>query len=100
VQFVAAGILVNGQLSGAQIEANKAAYAQQFVNCTDAIKYRCESSRRSMTACRQRAEAWASPSTCLRFSAIRVKIVGLILNLIRPQLTRVIGLTGFALQER
>jgi hypothetical protein len=41
VQFVAAGIFVNGQLSGAQIEANKAAYAQQFVNCTDAIKYRC-----------------------------------------------------------
>jgi hypothetical protein len=40
-QFVGSGIIVNGQLSGTQIEANKAAYAQQFVNCTDATKPRC-----------------------------------------------------------
>src|SRR5688500_13193147 len=31
-QFVGAGILVNSQLSGAKINQNKAAYAQQFVN--------------------------------------------------------------------
>jgi hypothetical protein len=40
-QFVAAGIVVNGQLSGVTINQNKATYAQQFVNCTDAAKYRC-----------------------------------------------------------
>ena len=40
-QFVGAGILVNGQLSGAKINQNKADFAQQFVNCTDATKSRC-----------------------------------------------------------
>jgi len=40
-QFVGAGILVNSQLSGAKINQNKADFATQFVNCTDATKYRC-----------------------------------------------------------
>jgi hypothetical protein len=40
-QFVGAGILVNGQLSGAKINQNKADFAQQFVNCTNPTKYRC-----------------------------------------------------------
>jgi len=40
-QFVGNGIVVNGQLSGAVINQNKAAFAAQFVNCTDATKYRC-----------------------------------------------------------
>jgi len=40
-QFVGAGILVNSQLSGAKINQNKADFAAQFVNCTDATKYRC-----------------------------------------------------------
>ena len=40
-QFVGNGIIVNGQLSGAQINQNKAAFAAQFVNCVDATKYRC-----------------------------------------------------------
>ena len=40
-QFVGAGIVVNGQLSGAKINQNKADFAAQFVNCTDAAKYRC-----------------------------------------------------------
>jgi hypothetical protein len=34
-------IVVNGQLSGTKIEENKAAFAAQFVNCTDATKFRC-----------------------------------------------------------
>src|SRR3989449_9914479 len=33
--------LVNGQLSGARINQNKADFAAQFVNCTDATRYRC-----------------------------------------------------------
>ena len=40
-QFVGAGILVNSQLSAAKINQNKADFAAQFVNCTDATKYRC-----------------------------------------------------------
>jgi hypothetical protein len=40
-QFVGNGIIVNNQLSGAVINQNKAAFAAQFVNCTDATKYRC-----------------------------------------------------------
>jgi uncharacterized delta-60 repeat protein/uncharacterized repeat protein (TIGR02543 family) len=40
-QFVGNGIVVNGQLSGAKINQNKAAFAALFVNCTDATKYRC-----------------------------------------------------------
>jgi hypothetical protein len=40
-QFVGNGIVVNGQLSGAVINQNKAAFAALFVNCTDATKYRC-----------------------------------------------------------
>ena len=40
-QFVGAGILVNGQLSAAKINQNKADFAQQFVNCTNPTKYRC-----------------------------------------------------------
>ena len=40
-QFVGAGILVNSQLSAAKINQNKADFAAQFVNCTDAAKYRC-----------------------------------------------------------
>jgi hypothetical protein len=40
-QFVGNGIIVSGQLSGAVINQNKAAFAAQFVNCTDATKYRC-----------------------------------------------------------
>jgi hypothetical protein len=40
-QFVGNGTVVNGQLSGALINQNKAAFAAQFVNCTDATKYRC-----------------------------------------------------------
>jgi hypothetical protein len=40
-QFVGNGIVVNGQLSGAVINQNKAAFAALFVNCTDAAKYRC-----------------------------------------------------------
>src|SRR5207253_2987457 len=40
-QFVGDGIVVNGQLSGAKINQNKADYARQFVNCADAAKLRC-----------------------------------------------------------
>jgi hypothetical protein len=40
-QFVGNGIIVGGQLSGAQINQNKAAFAGQFVNCVDATKSRC-----------------------------------------------------------
>jgi hypothetical protein len=40
-QFVGNGIIVNGQLSGAKINENKATFAAQFVNCTDATKSRC-----------------------------------------------------------
>jgi len=40
-QFVGNGIVVSGQLSGAVINQNKANFAAQFVNCTDATKYRC-----------------------------------------------------------
>jgi hypothetical protein len=40
-QFVGNGIIVGGQLSGAVINQNKAAFAAQFVNCVDATKYRC-----------------------------------------------------------
>jgi hypothetical protein len=40
-QFVGNGIVVNGALSGAKINQNKADFAQQFVNCIDAAKYRC-----------------------------------------------------------
>jgi hypothetical protein len=40
-QFVGNGIVVNGQLSGAVINQNKAAFATLFVNCTDTTKYRC-----------------------------------------------------------
>jgi hypothetical protein len=40
-QFVGNGIVVGGHLSAAQINQNKAALAAQFVNCTDATKYRC-----------------------------------------------------------
>jgi DnaJ-class molecular chaperone len=40
-QFVANGIVVNGQLSAAVINQNKAAFAAQFANCTDATKSRC-----------------------------------------------------------
>jgi len=40
-QFVGNGIVVNGQLSGPVINQNKATFATQFVNCTDATKYRC-----------------------------------------------------------
>jgi photosystem II stability/assembly factor-like uncharacterized protein len=40
-QFVGNGIVVNGQLSAAVINQNKAAFAGQFVNCTDPAKYRC-----------------------------------------------------------
>jgi hypothetical protein len=35
------GIVVNGALSATQINQNKAAFAAQFVNCTDPAKYRC-----------------------------------------------------------
>jgi hypothetical protein len=40
-QFVGNGIVVNGQLSAAKINQNKADLAAQFVNCTDGAKYRC-----------------------------------------------------------
>jgi photosystem II stability/assembly factor-like uncharacterized protein len=40
-QFVGNGIIVGGQLSGAVINQNKAAFAAQFVNCVDATKSRC-----------------------------------------------------------
>ena len=40
-QFVGNGIVVNGQLSAAKINQNKADFAAQFVNCMDATKYRC-----------------------------------------------------------
>src|SRR6267142_1782060 len=40
-QFVGAGILVNSQLSASKINQNKADFAAQFVNCTDATKSRC-----------------------------------------------------------
>jgi Tol biopolymer transport system component len=39
--FVANGIIVNGQLSAAKINQNKADFALQFIDCTDATKYRC-----------------------------------------------------------
>ncbi len=39
--FVGNGIIVSGQLSAAKINQNKADFAAQFVNCTDAAKYRC-----------------------------------------------------------
>ncbi len=35
------GIIVNGQLSGAKINQNKAAFAATFVNCVDGTKSRC-----------------------------------------------------------
>jgi WD40 repeat protein len=41
VLFVANGVVVNGQLQAEKINQNKAAFAQQFVNCTDSTKYRC-----------------------------------------------------------
>jgi hypothetical protein len=41
VQFVVNGIVVNGQLSAAKINQNKADFAAQFQNCSDATKYRC-----------------------------------------------------------
>jgi hypothetical protein len=41
VQFVANGIVVNGQLSASKINQNKAAFAVEFQDCTDATKYRC-----------------------------------------------------------
>ena len=40
-QFVGNGIVVNGQLSAAKINLNKADLAAQFVNCTDGTKSRC-----------------------------------------------------------
>jgi hypothetical protein len=40
-QFVGNGIVVNGALSAAKINQNKADYAAQFVNCTDGARYRC-----------------------------------------------------------
>jgi len=40
-QFVGNGIVINGQLSGTKINQNKVAFAELFVNCTDATKYRC-----------------------------------------------------------
>jgi Domain of unknown function (DUF4214) len=40
-QFVGNAIVVNGQLSAAKINQNRADYAAQFVNCVDAAKYRC-----------------------------------------------------------
>ena len=40
-QFVGAGIIVNNQLSGTKINQNKELFAQLFVNCTDAAKFRC-----------------------------------------------------------
>ena len=40
-QFVGAGIIVNNQLSGTKINQNKALFAELFVNCTDAAKFRC-----------------------------------------------------------
>ena len=39
--IVGNGIVVNGQLSGAKINQNKADFAAQFVNCVDATKSRC-----------------------------------------------------------
>jgi Tol biopolymer transport system component len=39
--FVGNGIIVNGQLSAAKINQNKADFATQFVDCADATKYRC-----------------------------------------------------------
>jgi hypothetical protein len=39
--FVGNGIIVNGELSAAKINQNKADFAAQFANCTDAAKYRC-----------------------------------------------------------
>ncbi len=39
--IVGNGIFVGGQLSGAKINQNKAAFAAQFVNCVDPAKYRC-----------------------------------------------------------
>jgi hypothetical protein len=39
--FVGNGIIVGGQLSAAKINQNKADFAAQFVNCTDATRYRC-----------------------------------------------------------
>jgi hypothetical protein len=39
--FVGNGIVVNGQLSAAKINQNRADYAAQFVNCADATKSRC-----------------------------------------------------------
>jgi hypothetical protein len=41
VLLVANGIIVNGQLSAAKINQNKADFAAQFVNCVDAAKPRC-----------------------------------------------------------
>jgi hypothetical protein len=40
-QFVGNGIIVNGQLSAVKINQNREDFAAQFVNCTDAAKYRC-----------------------------------------------------------
>jgi len=40
-QFVGSGIVVNGALSVAKINQNRADFASQFVNCTAPAKYRC-----------------------------------------------------------
>jgi hypothetical protein len=40
-QFVGNGIIVNGQLSAAKINQNKADFAAQFADCTDPSKPRC-----------------------------------------------------------
>jgi hypothetical protein len=39
--LVGNGIIVNGQLSAAKINQNKADFALQFVNCIDPARYRC-----------------------------------------------------------
>ena len=46
-QFVGNGIVVNGALSGAKINQNKADFAAQFVNCVDATKSRCAEFKRT-----------------------------------------------------
>jgi len=40
-QFVGNGIIVSGQLSAAKINQNRVDFAAQFVDCTEATKYRC-----------------------------------------------------------
>jgi galactose oxidase-like protein/uncharacterized protein DUF4214/Kelch motif protein len=41
LQFIVAGIIVDGKLSVEKLNQNRSAFIEQFANCTDPAKYRC-----------------------------------------------------------